>query len=847
MDTKIVLIDGNSLFYREFFAMPLSMRNALGQPTNAVYGFATILIKVIETLKPTHIAVAFDVSKKTFRNEIFSDYKAGRKPMPEDLRSQIAPLKKMLQSMNICFLEKEGLEGDDILGTLSSRFKGEEILIVTGDRDCFQLVSKTTKVFLMRKGLSDVKIVDERFLLDEFKLLPSQMVELKALAGDSSDNIPGAKGIGDKTALNLVQKFGSIKNIYKSIDEIQGKLRENLIESRDIVDISLRLAKIDTQVDIECTLRDMEFDFPFGEKTLEFFKENGFRSLLKREELFEMQGREKKTTHAKVEEIDSLVLLRQFLKSTKTELSIFPRGDVIFLSNGNGEFVCDVSQSLVGGKFSKAQFWNEFSSVLSNPKIVKISFDCKSLFHMIADDSSVLVENYFDISIAKYLVDGNVVKDVSDVFVALDLDESAPASSLISARKVLMEKIEELGMHRLFYDIELPLAHVLFEMERVGFRVDIQKMDELGEKYTEELEDLTRQIHFLAGHEFNIKSPKQLGEVLFDELRLAASKKKSTNIDALEYIEDRHPIVPLVMRYRKVAKILSTYIDGLRPHIDEKGFVHTNFKQTITTTGRLSSTEPNLQNIPIRTDESREIRSMFVASSPQHVLIDADYSQIELRLLAHLSGDESLIEAYRNNEDIHTKTASNIFGVEPKSVTSLMRRTAKIVNFGVIYGISDFGLSSDLKITLVNAKNYIENYFKMHPKVDEYMKAQVAFAREKGFVSSMFGRMRKMMDINSPNYIIRSRAERASQNMPLQGSAADIIKVAMVNISAHLKKIDSKARLIMQVHDELIVDCPETESEVVREIVDLEMESAIKLSLPLVADTQVSYRWSEGH
>lgn len=845
MDTKIVLIDGNSLFYREFFAMPLSMRNEAGQPTNAVYGFATILIKVIESLKPTHIAVAFDVSKKTFRNEIFKDYKAFRKPMPDDLRVQLDPLKKMLESMNICFLEKEGIEGDDIIGTLASRFKNEETLIVTGDRDCFQLVTPKTRVFLMKKGLSDVKIVDERYLLDEFKLLPSQMVELKALAGDKSDNIPGAKGVGDKTALDLVQKFGSIKNIYKSIDEIEGRLRENLIASREVVDVSLKLAKINTSVDIDCSLRDMEFDFPFGEKTLEFFKENGFRSLMKREDLFSFEESASKKKTAIINEIKTRSALRELLKSVGSEFAIFPSGDRIFMSVGKGEFVCDLSESLIGGEISSSDFWGEVSHIMSDAKVAKVSFDFKSIFHIMADTSQTL--NYFDVSLAKYLVDGNVVKDLSDVLVSLDLDDSTPATSLLAARKILAGKIEELGMHRLFYEIELPLVSVLFEMERAGFKVDTKKMDELGKKYEHEIDSLTREIYKFAGHEFNIKSPKQLGEVLFDELRLAASKKKSTNIDALEYLEDRHPIVPLVMRYRKVSKLLSTYIDGMRPHLDSNNFIHTNFKQTLTTTGRLSSTDPNLQNIPVRTDESREIRSMFVASTPQNVLIDADYSQIELRLLAHLSGDETLIEAYRKNEDIHTKTASTIFDVAPHAVTSLMRRTAKVVNFGVIYGISDFGLSNDLKITVADAKSYIENYFKMHPKVDEYMKAQVAFAREKGYVVSMFGRIRKMMDINSPNYLIRTRAERASQNMPLQGSAADIIKIAMVNISNHLRKIGSKAKLIMQVHDELIIDCPAAESERVRKIIDSEMESAITLSLPLVADTQVSYRWSEGH
>lgn len=846
MSEKLAIIDGNSIFYREFYALPTTLKNREGQPTNAIYGFANAIIKVINDLKPTHMVVAFDVSRKTFRNEIFADYKATRKPMPDELRAQVEPLRDMLKTMNILYLEKEGLEGDDIVGTIAKRFSDTKAFIITGDRDCYQLVDNNTKIYVTKKGVSDLMIVGEPEIQEMFGLKPSQLIDLKALQGDKSDNIPGASGVGEKTALSLMHKYGSIENLYKNIDEITGKLGENLKKDRDLVFVSKKLATIDTSVDIDCKLEDCLYDFPFGSEAYKFFANNGFRTIVNREELFDLTAIEKNDQpKAKVVEVEKVSELSQIAKSIQKNknFSFYYEDEVCNISDGKSEFVIRLDKGFLS-EISASVFWDVFKPIFEDDKIEKILFDSKTVMHELAAVGVVLGGKYFDCMIAKYVQDGNSVSDFKELFVALDKNPETIAYSLFESHKVLKAGFANPKNKSLFYDIELPLTRVLFDMEVAGFKVDVKKLDELREKYTAELEVLVKKIHALAGREFNVNSPKQLGEILFDELKLAKSKKKSTNIEALESIEDRHPIVPLIIRCRKVSKFLSTYINGLIPHLDKDNFIHTTFKQALTTTGRLSSTKPNLQNIPIRSGESREIRSIFTASAPDRVLVDADYSQIELRLLAHLSDDEKLLNAYKNNEDIHNQTACTIFGVSPEEVTPEMRRTAKIVNFGVNYGISDFGLATDLKIFPKQAKKYIDDYFAAHPKVAEYMQKQIEIARETGEITTMFGRVRKMTDINSSNYLVRSRAERASQNMPLQGSAADIIKIAMLRVDNRLKKEGWDAKLIMQVHDELIVDCSKSDADKIRELVDEEMENSAKLKVPLIAETEVSYRWS---
>ena len=841
MGNRIVLIDGNSVFYREYYAMPLSMKSGGGQPTNAIFGFAGLLIKVIETLKPTHIAVAFDYGKRTFRHDIYKDYKAGRKPMPEDLKMQIAPLRKMLELMNICYIEKDGIEGDDILGTLAKRFD-DETLIVTGDRDVYQLVDKNTKIYLTKKGLTDVKILDEKAIYDEFSLTPSQMIQLKALMGDKSDNIPGASGVGEKTAINLMKEYGSIENIYVHANEIKGKVGENIRNSKENVEISLKLAKINTDVNISCTLDDMKYDFPFSEEVRSFFIDMEFRSFLKREELFSgsVEYIEPVNKNFNILNIQSVNDIDEIIKKSKEtgEFLISDFLNEIYVSEGKNEYkICNIEL--------KTLILN-LKTILEDENILKIVFDSKKVMHIL-DKFDVKLINYFDVSIARYLESGNTVPVKEDMFLQLGFDRETPCKSLVASRILLEEALEKYNMHDLYYKIELPLSKVLFDMEKFGFKVDTKQMDKLQAEYTVELNELTQRIYKMLGREFNIKSPKQLAEVIYDELKLKRSKKRSTDIDTLLEIEGRHPLIPLIIRYRKVQKFLSTYIDGLIPHLDKNNFIHTNFKQTLTTTGRLSSTDPNLQNIPARNEESRVIRSMFVASSEDRVLVDADYSQIELRLLAHMSEDEKLINAFNNNEDIHMQTACFIYNVTPDLVTPEMRRNAKVVNFGVIYGISDYGLATDLNTSVADAREYINSFFKNHPNIEKFMQTQINNARETGRATSMFGRTRKMLDINSSNYNLRMRAERASQNMPVQGTAADVIKLAMLNVDKALKEKFKDAHLIMQIHDELIIDTPKEIAEDVLKLVQTEMENVCNLSVPLLSDGKISYRWSEGH
>lgn len=845
MSDKLVIIDGNSIFYRSFYALPL-LSNAQGEFSNAIYGFAMQVLNVISNIKPKYMVVAFDVSKHTFRNDIYDGYKATRKPMPDELRGQLKPLKEMLKCMNICIAEQEGLEGDDIIGIISKKFSDVETIIVTGDRDSFQLVDKTTKVYFTKKGTSDVKIMGVSELKSEYGVSPSEFIDVKALQGDTSDNIPGAKGIGPKTATDLIVKYGSIEKVYENIDEITGKTKEKLIESKDDVFMSKILATIKTDGDLDVSLESMEYDFPFNEKVYEFFKKYEFKTLLKNEASFNLKAEKIEVSDYKIEKVaeekklDALVA--EILKAKK--VAIYFDSEVYHLSVGEVEHTVNISFNLLGDGMTDEIFFEKLESVFSNEKVVKICFDSKKVMHKLKN-FNIELKNYFDVSIAKYLVDGVPVDAVKDIFFDGKIDYIA--CNMIKFQDEYAEKIESEKLQFLFKNVEIPLSKVLFSMENHGFKVDLEILNNLKEKYEKEQSELENDIYNLSGERFNINSPKQLGSVLFEKLNLTHGKKQSTSADNLEEIVSEHPVVERILRYRKVTKFLSTYIDGMLPHIDKNGLIHTCFKQTLTTTGRLSSTSPNLQNIPIRSEESREIRSMFVASDEDHVLIDADYSQIELRLLAHCSEDESFVEAFKNGIDIHTKTASEVFGVPENLVNSEMRRTAKVVNFGIIYGISEYGLADDLKISAKEARAYISSFYEKHQAVQKFMEDAIAKARETGLAKTLFGRTRKMFDIKASNFMVRSRAERASQNMPLQGTAADIIKIAMVNTYNALQKAGLKAKLIMQVHDELIIDSPKQEKDEVQKILKEQMENAAKLIVPLEIDVRQSYRWSDGH
>ncbi len=845
MSDKLVIIDGNSIFYRSFYALPL-LSNSEGEYSNAVYGFAIQVINIIQNINPKYMVVAFDVSKKTFRNEMFDGYKATRKPMPDELRSQIEPLKKMLKLMGISIAEKEGIEGDDVIGILSKKFLNTETIIVTGDRDSFQLVDDTTSVYFTKKGTSDVKIMNTKTLLEEYGVTPTQFIDLKGLQGDTADNIPGVAGVGPKTATDLILKYGSIESIYEHIDEISGKLKDKLVEGKDMAFLSKKLATILTQGDIDLKLDECKFDYPFSSAVYEYFKKYEFKTLLKNQKNFNMAMGEKEENLSDSVVIKNANDLSVLVKNIENigKFAYFLRLDGVSLAYNNTEHFVSLSHDLFCEGFNESEFFEIVKPLFENESVLKICFDSKQDMYFLKN-FKIKLKNYFDISIAKYLVDGVPVDKIEDVF--FEKNPNNIASRIMSFYEEYLVKIKENNLEFLFYQVENRLSEVLFTMEESGFKIDEEVLNELRKKYETELGNLEQKIYEIAGEQFNINSPKQLAAILYDKLGLSHNKKQTTSAEHLQEIENEHEIVKYVLRYRKVAKFLSTYIVGIFPHLDSNHFVHTYFKQTFTTTGRLSSTEPNLQNIPIRSDESKEIRSMFVASDENHVLIDADYSQIELRLLAHMSEDKLFVEAFNKNEDIHTKTASSVLGVPEELVTKEMRRIAKIVNFGIIYGISEYGLADDLKITPKEARDYIKNYYLKHTAVQEFMNKAILMARETGKATTLFGRTRKMFDINASNFMVRSRAERASQNMPLQGTAADIVKIAMVNTYDALKRGGFKAKLIMQVHDELIIDCPAEEAEDVKKLLKDEMENVCELKVPLVVDVTSSYRWSDGH
>ena len=847
MSNKLVIIDGNSIFYRSFYALPL-LSNSRGEYSNAVYGFAIQILNIIQHIKPKYMVVAFDAGRKTFRNELYSDYKATRKPMPEELRAQLEPLKKMLKLMDIKIAEKEGLEGDDIIGILSKKFLDTETIIVTGDRDSFQLVDNVTSIYFTKKGTSDVKIIDEKSLKNEYGVSPEQFIDLKALQGDTADNIPGVPGIGNKTATDLILKYGNLDNIYKNIDSITGKLKEKLENGKELAYLSKKLSTIVTKGEIDLSLKDLEYQYPFSAPVYEFFKYYEFKTLLKNSQNFDLSKGEKREeeyniiNYAENQELQNLIVLIE----KHNIFAIFFDKNNIHISFDDEEITFSTTSDLITKGINENEFFEKLKLYFEDNEHLIICFDAKQDMYYLKQ-YKIILNNYFDCSVAKYLVDGVPVDSIKDVF--FDDDKQFIACKLFKFYTEYNDKINNENLQFLFKKVEIPLVKVLFDIENAGFKVDEEILLSLKQKYNLELQNLEKKIYELAGERFNINSPKQLAQILYDKLGLHSNgkKKKSTSADILEEMKNSHEIVPYILRYRKVAKFLSTYIVGLYPHIDKDNLVHTYFKQTLTTTGRLSSVEPNLQNIPIRSEESREIRSMFVASSKENVLIDADYSQIELRLLAHLSQDPVFVDAFNNNEDIHTKTACTVFGVDENMVTKEMRRMAKVVNFGIIYGISEYGLAEDLKISPREARVFINNFYAKHPAVRKFMDDAIANAKATGEAKTLFGRKRKMFDINASNFMVRSRAERASQNMPLQGTAADIIKIAMVSTARALKESGFKAKLIMQVHDELIIDSPLDELDDVKKLLKEQMENVYKLSVPLVVDITSSYRWSDGH
>ena len=816
---KILLIDGNSLANRAFYALPF-LSDPNGRPSGAVFGFVNILVKMITEEHPDGIIVAFDHARQTFRNSMFAEYKATRKPTPPELLQQLPYIKNLLSDMKIKVIEQEGIEADDIIGTCAKNLSGKKI-ILSGDRDLLQLIDDDTEVWLTMKGVSIVNKVGTRQLKSVYHLLPSQVIDLKALMGDASDNIPGVAGVGEKTALKLIEDYSNLDGIYKNINSISGKLKEKLESGKDMAYLSKTLATIKTDCQIDDDFANCTYQFPFNQKVRQAFKDFAFSSLLKRGDLF---GNEIVVEQKNRKMIDCQEILDVFVASItdklacdlqKMEFSI-KSGEIYYLSQTFDMFSSNIALEDV---------LNKLKSVLEDEKVLKISANAKSDMHTLKK-LNISYNNFFDLSIASYLLHaGEAGKTVTQ-----DCDEYF---ALMSAFK---EKLSTDNLDELYYNLELPLCKVLFEMEENGFKIDEKSLKNLDEDFTQKLALLTNQIIDDAGEEFNINSPKQVAHILFDKLGLEVwgNKKKSTGIDVLNELKFAHPIVEKIIQYRKYQKLKSTYIDVYLRICEEKGsIIHTSFHQALTNTGRLSSSDPNLQNIPTNDEEGKVLRKIFVSKFDGGNLISADYNQIELRLLADMSGEQKLIDIYNKGEDIHTMTACKIFGVDEQDVSPKMRREAKAVNFGIIYGISDYGLSQNIKVSRQSAKQYIDNYFATYPDVKKFNEDNVAFAKQHGYIKTKYGRIRHIPELKSSNFNIRNFGERVAMNMPLQGTASDIIKMSMLKVSNLLKQNNLKSQLILQIHDELVLDVFPGEEKQVENLLHSAMESWLKLKVPL--------------
>ena len=817
---KLLLVDGNSIANRAFYALPF-LSNSQGKPSGAVFGFANIIIKLLQSEKPSHIIVAFDHARRTFRNEIYADYKMQRKPSPVELIEQFPLIKEMLDAMKIKYIEVPGIEADDIIGTVSKKCLGKKI-ILSGDRDLLQLIDEDTTVWLTKKGVSEVDKVDEERLNELFGLKPFQIIDLKALMGDTSDNIPGVKGIGEKTALSLLEKYQTVDNVYQNIDAITGKLKEKLESDKEMAFISKQLATINRGCEVDFDEDESKLQMPFGKECYDFFKNMNFSSLLKNSTLFDLTQTEKQEKRAEYRVL-SKEIVEKIKNETKGEFCYnlssmqFLFGDVVYFLEKNF--------SMFEDELSLEDVCREFKDIFENDSILKITKTSKADMHYL-DKLGISLNNFFDLEVAEYLINaGNKVAENNN-----ELNEYI-------SRKILLEKlIAENGLEFIYEKIEKPLTSLLFQMEKNGFKVNEKKLDEIGEEFNNKLKLLEKEIYLDAGEEFNINSPKQVAHILFEKLGITTynNKKQSTSANILEEI--RHiPIVDNILVYRKYSKLINTYIEVYKNICLTSGnVIHTTFNQTLTSTGRLSSSEPNLQNIPTRDDEGKTLRKIFVSKFENGKIISADYNQIELRLLADMSGEEDLISAYNKGDDIHSITASQIFGVPLCDVTPSMRRDAKAVNFGIIYGISDYGLSQNIKSTRKVAKDYIDSYFARYPKVKLFMDNNVEEAKQRGYALTKYGRIRRVPELSSSKYMTRTFGERVAMNMPLQGTASDIIKLAMLNVANSLKNKNLKSQLILQIHDELIIDVYPGEENIVEKIIREGMESVASLKIPLV-------------
>ncbi|HIR68746.1 MAG TPA: DNA polymerase I [Candidatus Pelethousia gallinarum] len=845
----LIAIDGNSLMHRAYYALP-SMAAKDGTPTGAIFGFLRMLLKLLER-QPDYLVVAFDMKGPTFRHGEYGEYKAGRRPTPPDLGPQFPLLRQVLEAMGIAICQCEGYEADDILGTASrmAEAAGSDALLVTGDRDALQLITPHTHVLMTKKGITETVEYDEEALLAAYGLTPERMVDLKGLMGDASDNIPGVPGVGEKTALKLLEKYGTLENTLAHAGEEKGALRTKLEQGAALARLSYRLGKIDTAAPLQAELSQWAFRPQALAGGLPLLYKLELRGIAGQLSDTKPEGEAPAEPTAQTQRVAEEAALEAMVKALlgKSPLGIQLEESCLYVAADPAmqyQVALDGGDLLTPG-LTPEQALGAIRPLLEDPGVEKRLFDAKGLLHAIAPYGVRLVGPWQDAMIQDYLLHAI---HPADSLKTLLSERNLPygAGGLLQAGQDMEAELREKGLLDLYNQVELPLVEVLYQMEREGFMVDGAMLRELSELFARRLEEIQQGIYQQAGESFNILSTKQLGVILFEKLGLPTRKKTktgySTDSSVLESLQDHHPIVPLVMEYRFLSKLKSTFLDGLLALMQPDGRVHTSFNQNVTATGRISSTEPNLQNIPVRTELGREIRRAFVAS-PGRVLVGADYSQIELRLLAHMSGDTAMVEAFRTGADIHAITAGEVFGVSPETVTSQQRSAAKAVNFGIVYGISDFGLARNIGVSRKEAGDYIQRYFQRYPGVKAFMDRCVQEGREKGYATTLLGRRRELPELASSNFNTRSFGERVAMNMPIQGTAADIIKLAMVRVYQALEREGLQAKLVLQIHDELILDTPMEEAERVKPLLKACMEEAMPLSVPLIADVREGHSW----
>lgn len=847
------------MLFRAYYATVYGrmMRTGNGIPTNAVYGFVTMFQKALNEIKPDGVMVAWDAGKPTFRHEMYADYKGTRRELDQELIVQFPIVREFLDACGIKRYECEGIEADDIIGSFAKAHPEVETTILTSDRDLLQLIDATTQVLLMKKGISDMQLMNEKELFNTYGIEPKQIIDLKALMGDSADNIPGVKGIGEKTALKLLSSYHSVDAVYEHIDEIKGKLKEKLVNDHDNAMMSKELATIKQDAEIPYSLDDVVFH-GFDEGVNAFYQKYEMKSFMHREAA-ETAGNEENihvVEHLEVdlEQADTIILADyDNVHYTKKKLYGFA------VSCGEELFYISLEHA------KKDERLLQYLAQSEN----KNTFNAKEFYHICQRHQIACSPFAFDLMLGAFLLDSSVTSPqrfldhyqivmsmkIDDVYGKKQKEQGVDAEKqlrhmqelLCGYRRIIAgmkQELKEKELWKLLVDLEMPLSHILFEMEKEGIHISEEILDEIGVVTGRRMEEYAQQVYAYADKTFNINSPKQLAEVLFDDLNLKAGKKRSTAVEVLEKLRDVHPIIDCLLEYRKYAKLYSTYVQGLKKHIGADQRIHTIFNQALAQTGRLSSSEPNLQNISVRDEEGREIRKAFTAEEG-HLFLSADYSQIELRMLAHMADETQMIEAFNHGIDIHTKTAMQIFDVAQEDVDASMRRSAKTVNFGIVYGQSDFGLSEQLGITRKEAHSFIEKYFASYPKIHAFMNETIAFCEENGYVKTMFGRRRYIPEINDKNYMMREFGKRAAMNAPIQGSAADLIKLAMIVIDRRMKQEGVKSKMILQIHDELIFDVLESEKEIMTQIVEEGMQNAIQLKVPLIAKANYGRSWYE--